>query len=115
MQVVVKVVVSAVLIVAIAEAAKRSAVLGALLASVPLVSVLAMSWLYVDTGDVEAVARLSTSVFWLVLPSLVLFVALPVLLRQGVGYWPSLAVSVGLTAVAYAGMLPVLRWMGIEA
>ena len=74
-----KVAITTILIVAISEVAKRSSLAGALLASIPLVSVLAMIWLYVDTKDIEKVSNLATSVFWLVLPSLVLFIALPLL------------------------------------
>jgi hypothetical protein len=70
------------LVLAISEIARRSSFAGALLASIPLVSVLAIIWLYVDTKDVAKVSALSTSVFWLVLPSLVLFVTLPVLLKK---------------------------------
>ena len=70
-----KVAITTILIVAISEVAKRSSLAGALLASIPLVSVLAMIWLYVDTKDIEKVSNLATSVFWLVLPSLVLFIA----------------------------------------
>jgi len=60
-----KIAVTTVLIVAISEIAKRSSLLGAILASVPLVSVLAMSWLYIDTKDVNKVSELASSVFWL--------------------------------------------------
>ena len=74
----VKLVISAVLIVAISEIARRSSFLGAILASIPLVSVLAMIWLYVDTKDVDKVTSLSSGIFWLVLPSLALFIAVPI-------------------------------------
>ena len=65
----VKIALTTVLIVAISEIAKRSSLIGAILASVPLVSVLAMLWLYIETRDVGKVSTLATSVFWLVLPS----------------------------------------------
>ncbi|MDP2057278.1 MAG: DUF3147 family protein, partial [Thiobacillus sp.] len=82
---------SALILVAIAEVAKRSTFWAAALASLPLTSLLAFVWLYLDTGDVQKVAALSSGIFWLVLPSLLLFVLLPVLLRNGMGFWPSLA------------------------
>jgi hypothetical protein len=88
--------------------------MGAVLASIPLVSVIAMIWLYVDTRDVDKVARLATGIFWLVLPSLVLFVTLPLLLRGGVAFYPSLALSVALTVAAYFAMVYGLRLAGIE-
>lgn len=108
-----KVILTSVLVVAVSEAAKRSALFGAIIASVPLTSVLAMIWLYVDTGDAEKVARLATGIFWLVLPSLVLFLSLPVLLRAGVDFYASLAASVALTIAAYFAMIYTLKLVGI--
>lgn len=110
----IKVLVSAVLIVAIAELGRRSALLGAALASLPTVTVLAMVWLYRDTGDTEQVARLSTDVFWLVLPSLILLLLLPVLLRKGVGFYAALGISCAATAAGYAAMIAMLRACGVE-
>lgn len=110
----IKVLLTSVLVVAVSETAKRSALFGALIASIPLTSVLAMIWLYVDTGDTEKIARLSTGIFWLVLPSLVLLITLPVLLRAGLDFYPSLAASIVMTVGAYAVMLYVLGLAGIE-
>ena len=93
----VKVIVSALLVVAIAEISKRSSLVGALLASIPLVSVLAMIWLYIDTRDADRVASLASGIFWLVLPSLALFIALPLLLRQGFNFYLSLGLSIAIT------------------
>jgi hypothetical protein len=108
-----KVLITSVLVVAVSEAAKRSSLFGALLASLPLVSVLAFIWLYVETGDTEKIASLAQGIFWLVLPSLVLFLALPFLLRQGLSFYPSLFVSIGLTAGAYLLMTLVLGRFGM--
>lgn len=110
----IKVIITALLIVAISEVSKRSSFLGAVLASVPLVSVLAMIWLYIDTRDAEKIATLSTSIFWLVIPSLVLFIALPLMLRNGIHFVVSLPVSVGLTIGAYFLTVLVLKKAGIE-
>lgn len=109
-----KIVITTLLIVLISEIAKRSSLAGALLASVPLVSVMAMLWLYVDTKDVEKVSGLATSVFWLVLPSLVLFVALPLLLKQGINFYASMGIAIGLTGSAYWLMIVVLGHFGIK-
>ena len=111
---IVKIVVTTALIVAISEIAKRSTLIGAILASVPLVSVLAMIWLYVDTRDVTRISSLSTSVFWLVIPSLALFLALPVLLKQGVNFYLSMAISIGLTVGCYWIMVSALNHFGVE-
>ena len=109
-----KVLLTSVLVVAVSETAKRSALFTPLQTPIPLTSVLAMIWLYVDTGDTEKVARLANGIFWLVLPSLVLFVSLPLLLRAGVDFYASLAASVALTVGAYFAMLYGLRLAGIE-
>ena len=109
-----KIAITTVLIVAISEIAKRSSFMGALLASIPLVSVLAMTWLYIDTKDVVKISALSTSVFWLVLPSLVLFVTLPVLLKQGLSFYLSMSLSMAATIVAYWVMIVILNNYGIE-
>ncbi|MDC1287632.1 DUF3147 family protein [Gammaproteobacteria bacterium] len=111
---VIKIAITTVLVVAISEIAKRSTLVGAILASVPLVSVLAMTWLYIDTKDVTKVSNLSTAVFWLVIPSLVLFLALPALLKQGLNFYLSTSISIGLTAACYWIMLSVLKHFGVE-
>ena len=110
----VKIVVSALLIVAIAEISKRSSLVGALLASVPLVSVLAMIWLYIDTRDGDKVAALAAGIFWLVLPSLALFIALPLLLKQGLNFYLSMGLSILLTIACYWAMINLLERIGIE-
>ena len=71
---VIKVLVSAALIVLVSEISKRSTILGAVLASIPLVSFLAILWIYLETKDTARIATLSTEIFWLVLPSLVFFI-----------------------------------------
>ena len=111
---VVKILVSAVLVAAVSEIARRSSFLAALLASLPLISVLAFVWLYVETGDAQRVADLAASILWLVVPSLVLFVALPLLLRAGFGFWPSLAAALAATAAGYLGLIGVLARLGVR-
>jgi predicted permease len=109
----IKIVVTAVLVVAISEAAKRSALAGGIIASLPLTSLLAFVWLYGETGDRARVAGLSRSVFWYVLPSLVMFIALPMLLDRGADFWLSLAISAALTFAAYLVMAALLARFGI--
>ena len=114
MQYLIKITITAVLVVAISEVAKRSSFAGAVLASVPLISVLALSWLYIETENIERVSELSTSVFWLVLPSLALFVALPLMLRQGINFYFSIGFSITLTIFCYWIMVTVLKHFGIN-
>ena len=109
-----KITVTTILIVVISEVAKRSTLIGAILASIPLVSVLAMIWLYIDTRDVAKVGTLATSIFWLVLPSLALFISLPLLLRQGVNFYLSMGIAIMITIVCYGLMVSVLKNFGVE-
>ena len=111
---VIKFAISAALIVGISEISKRSSFLGGLLGSLPFVSLLAFVWLYRDTHDTAKVAVLSTSIFWLVLPSLALFIVLPVLLKRGVAFYPALGMAVVVMLACYGGMVLVLGNLGIK-
>jgi hypothetical protein len=110
---VIKALLTGILVIAISEVAKRSTVLGAIIASIPLTSVLAIVWLYAETGDGEKIAALSTSILWFVLPSLVLFIALPLMLRSGMNFWLSLALSLGCTTLAYLATLAIKARFGV--
>jgi hypothetical protein len=110
----VKLIITTVLIVAISEIAKRSSFAAAILASIPLVSVLAMIWLYIDTRDASKVSELSSSVFWLVIPSLALFIALPILLKQGLNFYLSISIAIVITICCYWLMVYVLNHFGVK-
>ena len=109
-----KIALTAVVVIAVAEIGKRSSFWAAVLASLPLTSLLAFVWLYLDTGDAQRVAALSYGIFWLILPSIPLFLLLPWLLRYGVGFWPSLAAACVTTVGAYFGMVWCLARLGIR-
>jgi len=113
-QYVLKIAITTILVVAISELAKRSTLIGALLASIPIVSVLALIWIYSETRDIAQVAQLSRSIFWLVLPSLVLFLLLPVLLQRGYAFYSSLMASIGVTIVAYSAAIGLVRHFGLR-
>ena len=113
-QYVAKVLLTALVVVAISELGKRSSFWGALLASLPLTSLLAFVWLYLGTGNVQSVAALSHSIFWLVLASLPLFVVLPFLLRSGISFWVSASVACLVTVGAYVALLWLLKRFGIQ-
>jgi len=113
-QLVLKVLLTAVVVVAVSEIAKRNSFWGAVLASLPLTSLLAFVWIYLDTRDVNAVATLSHGIFWLVLASLPLFLVLPFLIHSGWNFWLSLAVSCALTAGAYFALGWLLARAGVQ-
>lgn len=110
----IKVIISALLIVAVSEIAKRSTGFAALVASLPLTSLLAFVWLHMETSSPDKIAELSSQIFWLVLPSLLLFLLLPLLLKHGLSFWVSLGLSMAATAGCYIAFLPLLRRMGVN-
>lgn len=115
LQYAIKVAVTCAVIIAVTEISKRSTLLGALLASLPVTSLMAFVWLYWDTGDAGRVADLSVGILWLVLASLPFFVAFPTLIRAGVEFWPSLGLSLVLTAMGYGLAVFLLQRSGAGA
>ena len=111
---IIKVLLSSVTIVAISEISKRSTTIGSILASIPLVSLLAFVWMYIDTKDTVKIAELSQGIFWLVIPSLLLFIIFPVLLKKNIDFWLSLGISLTIMVIGYFIMLFVLKKVGIN-
>lgn len=111
---VIKAALSGILVAVISETAKRSPALGALIASLPVVSVLGMIWLWHETSDAERIAAHSQATFWYVLPSLPMFLLLPVLLRSGMHFYLALALSCLLTIILYGLMTWFLKRFGIS-
>lgn len=97
-----KIALSSILIWAASEAGKRGGTLGALLVSLPLTSILTMSWIFFETRDPERIASMSTEILWFLAPSSVLFVALPLLLRKGIGFPIAMSIGIFLTALSYS-------------
>jgi hypothetical protein len=98
----IKAAISGVIVAVVSETARRSPGLGALIASLPLVSILGMIWLWRDTHDPQRMAAHVGATFWFVLPSLPMFLLMPVLIRRGIGFGPSLAAGCALTVGLYA-------------
>lgn len=109
-----KALLSGLIIAIVSEVAKRSPGLGALIASLPLVSILAMIWLWRDTSDVARIASHSEAMFWFVLPTLPMFLALPWLLRNGTTFWIAMGLSCLLTFALYLMTIWALHRFGIE-
>lgn len=108
-----KALLSGALIVAIAEIGRRLPAVAALIASLPLVSVLGMILLWQGRPDAENMARHAEATFWYVLPSLPMFLLMPVMLRSGAGFWLSLLAGCGLTVILYMLMTTLGRRYGL--
>ena len=105
---VIKAAISGMIVAIVSEVAKRYPGFGALIASLPLVSVLGMIWLWRDKPDVPNMAAHVEATFWFVLPSLPMFLLMPWLLRNGVSFWAALAIGCALTIALYL----MMTWIG---
>jgi hypothetical protein len=111
---IVKAALSGIIVMIVSEVARRSPGFGGLIASLPLVSILGIIWLWRDTSDVQRIASHAQATFWFVLPSLPMFLVFPAMLRSGWNFWAALAASCALTIVLYALTVWLLPRLGVE-
>ncbi|MHC9419167.1 DUF3147 family protein [Sphingomonas citri] len=111
---IVKALLSGVIVAAVSEMARRSPGFGALIASLPLISVLGMMWLWHDTHDPDRLAAHAGATFWYVLPSLPMFLLVPMLIRGGVHFWWALGAGCALTVLLYTMMTMLAAWVGLS-
>ncbi|MCJ8346732.1 DUF3147 family protein [bacterium] len=110
-----KFIITAALIVAISEVSKKSVLMGGLMASLPLVSLLSLVWLYMENKDLQQTSQFSYSVFFMVIPSLPMFLIFPWLLKKTEGsFYISLTIACLLTIALYNLMLYLLPKFGIQ-
>lgn len=109
-----KLTITALLIVLISEIAKRSSLAGALLAAIPLVSILAMTWMYIDTNNSSNAVEFSNRIVWLIAPSMTLFIAFPILVKKDFGFYPSMLISIFMTIFAYYSVIFILGKFGVK-
>ncbi|MCH2547852.1 MAG: DUF3147 family protein [Alphaproteobacteria bacterium] len=102
-----KILITALIVVGVSELAKHYSLFAAVLASLPLTSILAFIWMHVDGQSNAEVAALSKEVFWLVIPSLLFFIVFPMMLRLNVAFFVALLISIAATALAYGAMLKI--------
>jgi len=112
-QIFVKVIVSGVLIALISEVSRRSSFVGGILASVPCISIIAFIWLWKDTQSKAKVAELSSSIFWMVIPSLTCFITFPLLLKK-LDFAPAMTYSLLIMLAFYYLMILILSKFGIS-
>lgn len=104
---------TATVVVLVSEAAKRSDKLGGFVAALPLVTVLALIWLYVEKQPQAKIANHAWYTFWYVVPTLPMFLAFPFLLGR-IGFWPTMVASVVITVVCFGLFALALRPFGIQ-
>jgi len=102
-----KIFLSAGIIWAVSELAKRNNSAASVIHSLPLTSLLALTWIYLETKDTQLIASHTHGTFWFVLPTLPMFLVLPALLKNGWGYWPAL----GLCLTGTFGLYLLTMWV----
>ena len=110
----IKVLISALLIAGASELGKRFSLLGAILASLPVTSILALIWLHLETGDAQKVTALSRDILWAVIPSLLFFLVFPIFLKKGFQFSSALTISCAIMFLGYSVYAIVLRKMGLN-
>jgi len=108
-----KYILTAAVVVAVSEAAKRSDKFGGFMAALPLITLLALVWLYVEKQPMEKIANHAWYTFWYVIPTLPMFLVFPALLSR-LGFWPTLGVCVVMTTLLFGLFALVVRRFGIE-
>lgn len=111
---IIKILLTAIIIWLISYVAKRYTGVAAILASLPLTSLLAIIWLYVETGDLQNISKLSRSIFWMVIPSLIFFISLPFFIKLKMNFWIALGSSSVVTFLTYTGFMAVLSKLHIK-
>lgn len=114
LQTIIKLIISSSIIVLVSEIAKKNTFLSGLIVSIPLVSVLSMIWLYIETNDIHKVKALSNGILWMVIPSMALFITLPILLNYGINFYLSLMISIIITISCYGLTILTLTHYGIK-
>lgn len=106
--------VSGLIIATIAVLGRKAPALAALIASLPLISILGMIWLWRDTGNTQLIADHAEATFWYVLPSLPMFLAIPYMLRSGLNFWGALAAGMILTVALYLMTIGIAARFGVR-
>lgn len=114
MEFLVRAVLSGIIVAAVALIARKSPAAGALIMSLPVLSILAMIWLWRDTGDVERLAGHAEATFFYVLPSLPMFLLMPWMLRNGQNFWVALLAGCAVTFLLYLITIAIAARLGVR-
>jgi|GEM_PF-43239 len=111
---IVKVLLTAVIILMVNKVQLFSDKLSALLIALPLTSLLAMIWMWQAGQPKDKIAGHAEGTFWFVIPTLPMFLILPWMLRQGWSFWTALGANCILTTAFFWITVITLRKFGID-
>jgi hypothetical protein len=106
--------VTAFVIVVVSEVAKRSDKLGALISSLPFVTIMVMIWLYIEKQESRKIENHAFYTFWYVIPTLPMFLVMPWLLAKGFNFWISLIICALITVGCFIVTAVIARRFGIN-
>ena len=98
---IIKVIISAIIILVATEVSNRSTILAAIIIALPLVSIISLTWIWFETKDVEKISIISTQIFWFVIPGLPMFLLIPIFLSRGLSFFISLSISCAITVLLF--------------
>ena len=111
---IIKIFISAIIVFFVSEISKHNSLLGGLLASIPIISVLSLLWLYQETQNIDKIIALSHNIIILVIPSLILFFSLPYFLRSGCNFYLSMFYACLSTIICYYIAFQLLKYLNIN-
>jgi len=114
MYIVLKIVLTALIVVTISEISRRSTIIAGIVASIPLTSLLAIMWIYFDTSDLENIKNLSSNILMMIPPSLTFFICLPLLIDMKIEFYLSVFFSIAITIFIYWLYIYILGILGIN-
>jgi len=114
MQLLMRALLSGAMIAVVSVLSRRMPLLGAIIISLPINSILAMVWLYEDTKDPNVVINLSQSIFWIIIPSSIFFLAMTFFLRRQQGFYPALGLAAAVMIASYWVYVRLMAWFGVK-
>ena len=113
MYIIIKTIISALIIVAVSEIAKKYTLAAAIILSIPLTSLLALAWLFYDTKDIQKVVDLSLNTIVMTIPSIVFFIVLPLMLKLKYNFSFSILVSILSTSLTYFIFIKLIKYFNL--
>ena len=105
---IIKTLISAFIIIVATEVSNRSTLIAAIIIALPLVSIISLTWIWLETKDIDKISDLSTQIFWFVIPGLPMFLLLPIFLSKGLGFYVSMVISCGVTVILFYIMQKII-------
>ena len=105
---IIKTLISAFIIIVATEVSNRSTLIAAIIIALPLVSIISLTWIWLETKDIDKISDLSTQIFWFVIPGLPMFLLLPIFLSKGLGFYVSMVISCGVTVILFYLMQKII-------